>query len=207
MAAFRKGVTFAVAMLGTRMIACSNSGASGCTSDADCKGNRVCNAGACVEHGAGSSGTSGSSGLDSSDSSTSSGDPTSCAAAGGTRLAEGFCMKSCTFDEYKPGQDLYGDCAALKMVCSSSAPYVCLPTSWKTSPCTSDADCSGGGKCVTQGTTTKSKFCEPSCIADTNCGPRRCLTSCKNGYYSPLRFCRDDTGWSRSAAEPAICGS
>jgi hypothetical protein len=137
-----------------------------------------------------------------------------CAANGGELLADGFCFKNCTYDEAKPGGDLFGDCTALKGICMKdattlkSSPGYCKPAAWN-GECISDASCGPGGKCVTSTGSVSGthSFCQIACDNGTECGSLRCVTSCASGYYQDVRFCAGNFGWPPNASEPSLCNA
>ena len=185
-----------------------------CTPGGACDPGLTCASNTCVDLGDGTTETAGSettsqttmepgpttstdaSDAESSDGSTSTADP--CTDNGGELLADGFCFKQCSFDDSQslPGNDLFGDCLELGMVCRSSilSGDYCSPDSWLSAECGSDADCDPGGVCVTRygldGVPAFS-YCHIDCRTEPNCGTLHCVQECPSGLAAPIPYCDD----------------
>ncbi len=191
-----------VSLLGTTLVilaagACSAPQASGCTTDQDCKGSRVCRTGACVDPSATDGGTTdGGSTPDDSGMTADAAPGVTCASVGGTQGPNGACFKPCAWDSLSQGHDLTGACKPMGWRCEqygfTTVAAHCEPA--LSASCASDSDCGFGWKCTTiyySATQQSSKTCLPgSCGKDADCPTGGfCLTSCPNKHWSPVPVC------------------
>ncbi|MEL6179594.1 MAG: hypothetical protein AAFS10_11610, partial [Myxococcota bacterium] len=174
---FRTKHTRPVALLATAPIAVAlwaascggDDNATGCTSDVDCRGDRVCQEGSCVEPSGGTSNTT----------STSS-NATSNDTSVGTSNTTSSNTTNCTGDSDCPtGEVCDGNmCGTLMCMgdddCGNDTRFcfggICQPVL----SCTDDGDCTAiGGTC-------QDGICEPSCIVDGDCS-NPTLEACVDG--------------------------
>lgn len=137
----------------------------------------------------------------------SSGGTDECVENGGMRLEGGYCYKECTHEEKALGEDLFGDCVELGLVCRDESTWggqdFCYPAN---ATCTTDTDCDPGLTCVHRGDSGDA-WCEVPCDATGSCPPdMRCVTSCAGGYFLDLDFCAGPFGWPADRPEPSVCG-
>jgi hypothetical protein len=179
----------------------SDDGGTECNSDADCKGSRICEEGACVDPSVSSSGTPGPSG-------SGNGPGPGCGAAGDGCATQACCAgNSCVdFDEGAycsadcgQGSDcVSGCCAPLEGGGSVCAPVeYCLPLKplgvacasnaecasndcigWCTQTCGASSDCGDSAYCVTN--EADQNVCFPSCGSTEHCSTFA-GTTCQSG--------------------------
>lgn len=185
----------------------ADDGGSECDSDADCKGDRICEEGACVNPEPSSSEGSGASGPGGNGSGAA---PDSCSDAGESCASESCCEdNSCVdFDEGDycaahcgQGSDCVSGCCAplegggsvcapanycgsgpggkpLGMACGSDSECASNDCiGWCTQPCSASSDC-GGGYCVTN--EADQNVCFPSCGSTEHCSTFP-GTTCQSG--------------------------
>ena len=148
-----------------------------CTAGGACDDDLTCLSGKCVTR----SGTGGD--MDTPSSENVKGDP--CNEAGGMRTPEGACYLECTYDDGALGNDLFGDCAPLKMVCGGG---YCVPGG---STCSTDNDCGQGWRCQKW----RGGTCTLSCALRRACENSHdyCVASCprNNDVFVSLPACLD----------------
>lgn len=150
--------------------------ACACTNAGSCDPGLVCLSSVCVTPpggggnvgtadagGGGATGDTGSGGTATGDTGGSTSAPDPCAEGGGKMNSSGACIKPCENDPKSPGEDLFGDCTALHMVCTPED--YCAPDD----SCSSNATCGGGYVCVFYKYFGDS--CCPKCASNADCPP------------------------------------
>lgn len=171
-----------------------------CQRDTDCKGERVCSEGSCVDPTGGESGTKDGGTL------VSEGGADGCVSDGGTRLPRGACLKNCVYDEDAPNGDRDDVCDDFGGRCTAVYTGKDRPFCAPADQCASNADCPSGWTCATA-TASGYKFCAVECASTSECpSGLGCITDCPNGAYSHegLGFCLVGVGTNEDVADPTL---
>lgn len=184
---------------GCTTTAAPDSGA--CQRDTDCKGDRVCREGSCIDPtDGGKSGTPDGGAVVPGEASD------DCANAGGTRLPRGACLKNCVYDEDATNGDRDDDCDDLGGRCTAVYTGKDRPFCAPAEVCATAADCPAGWTCATL-TSSGYKFCAIECTSTSECASGLgCITDCPNGTYSHEGpgFCNVGIGTNAQVADPTL---
>lgn len=147
----------------------------GCKSDLECRGERICVNGACVDPGPGPQ-----PGLDASAYDTNQASNL-CVNSGGTLASGGACVLSCTYEAASPRGDFNGNCTPFGYACDRYLKLCIPPVS-----CTIDTDCPTGWRCA-----PKQQKCALPCASDADCppSPAECLLEDTYNVYGATNIC------------------